>query len=313
MSVAASSSWPVLALLFNALVWGVAWWPFRTLNTLGLHPLWAIVAIYALAAAGIAAWRPQALRQVLQPGPLWILALCSGITNAAFNWGVTTGDVVRVVLLFYLMPLWAMALAWWLLGERLGRADALRAALALGGAGLVLWPADGGGPMPQALHEWLGLLGGLAFAFNNVLLRRESHRPEEGRAMAMFVGSMGTSGLLGAALGLAGLAPWPVVPAAPGLLLMAGMAALFLSSNLALQYGAAHLPVKITAVVMLTEVAVAAASAVWIGGDAPNPRTWVGGALILAAALLSALMPAAPRRTNIHPPHEDDSLRRMSP
>ena len=41
------------------------------------------------------------------------------------------------------MPLWAMALAWWLLGERLGRADALRAALALGGAGLVLWPADG--------------------------------------------------------------------------------------------------------------------------------------------------------------------------
>jgi len=303
----------MLALAYNASAWGLSWWPFRHLQAWGLHPLWATFLIYGASVLAIAAWRPAAWRQVRSTPALWLVALASGTTNAAFNWGVTSGDVVRVVLLFYLMPLWAMALAWWLLGERLGRADALRAALALGGAGLVLWPADGGGPMPRALHEWLGLLGGLAFACNNVLLRRESHRPEEGRALAMFVGSMGTSGLLGAALGLAGQVAWPVLPAAPGLLLMAAMAALFLSSNLALQYGAAHLPVKVTAVVMLTEVAVAAASAVWIGGDVPHPRTWAGGLLILAAALLAALLPAAPSRTNIRPSREDESLRRMSP
>jgi drug/metabolite transporter (DMT)-like permease len=304
--------WPVLALAYNATAWGLSWWPFRHLQAWGLHPLWATFLIYGICGLAIAAWRPAAWRQLRGAPALWLVALASGTTNAAFNWGVTTGDVVRVVLLFYLMPLWAMALAWWLLGERLGRADALRAVLALGGAGLVLWPADGGGPMPRALHEWLGVLGGLAFAFNNVLLRRESHRPEEGRALAMFFGSMCTSGLLGAALGLAGQAPWPVLPAAPGLLLMGAMAVLFLSSNLALQYGAAHLPVKITAVVMLTEVAVAAASAVWIGGDEPNSRTWVGGVLILAAVLLSALMPAPRQRTNIRPPLEDEPLRRMS-
>ncbi|HYN60066.1 MAG TPA: EamA family transporter, partial [Rubrivivax sp.] len=32
---------PVLALVFNAFTWGVSWWPFRQLEALGLHPLWA--------------------------------------------------------------------------------------------------------------------------------------------------------------------------------------------------------------------------------------------------------------------------------
>jgi hypothetical protein len=30
--------------------------------------------------------------------------VASGLTNVGFNWAVTVGDVVRVVLLFYLMP-----------------------------------------------------------------------------------------------------------------------------------------------------------------------------------------------------------------
>ncbi|HET7867869.1 MAG TPA: DMT family transporter [Burkholderiaceae bacterium] len=284
---------PVLALVYNASAWGLSWWPFRHFQAQGLHPLWATFAIYGLSVLAIAGWRPAAWGQVLRAPALWLVALASGATNAAFNWGVSSGDVVRVVLLFYLMPLWALTLAWWLLGERLGRIDLLLAALAVGGAALVLWPAEGA-PAPLALSDWLGLLGGLAFACNNVLLRRERRRPEEGRALAMFLGSMATSGLLAATLGAAGQVPWPVPPVAAGLLLMAAMAAIFLSSNLALQYGAAHLPVKVTAVVMLTEVVVAAASALWIAGEAPTPRTLAGGALILGAALLSALAPAQP-------------------
>ena len=51
------------------------------------------------------------------------------------------GDVVRVVLLFYLMPLWTVLLARVVLGERLTRAAALRVALGAAGAAIVLWPA----------------------------------------------------------------------------------------------------------------------------------------------------------------------------
>ncbi len=71
-----------------------------------------------------------------------MLVLASGCTNAAFNWGVTVGDVVRVVLLFYLMPMWAVLLARWLLHEPLHAGVLLRSALALGGALVVLWPPE---------------------------------------------------------------------------------------------------------------------------------------------------------------------------
>lgn len=108
---------PVLALLLNALAWGVAWWPFRQLQSLGLHPLWATACIYGLAASVIGLWRPQALSQVVRLPSLWGILIASGLTNSAFNWAVSIGDVVRMVLLFYLMPLWSLLLARRLLGE----------------------------------------------------------------------------------------------------------------------------------------------------------------------------------------------------
>ena len=138
-----------LALCVNAFVWGTSWWPFRQLEAAGLHPLWATVMIYALSATLIATLRPQAVGQVLRTPALWVLVLASGTTNAAFNWAVTIGDVVRVVLLFYLMPLWAVLLARWLLHEPLTRRAGLRVLLALAGAAIVLWP-DGGSEMSVA-------------------------------------------------------------------------------------------------------------------------------------------------------------------
>jgi drug/metabolite transporter (DMT)-like permease len=70
------------------------------------------------------------------------------------------------------------------------------------------------------------------------------------------------------------------------------MALLFLIGNLALQYGAARLPAHVTAVVMLTEVVFASASALALGGGTLSMQLLIGGSLILVAALLSALRPA---------------------
>jgi drug/metabolite transporter (DMT)-like permease len=45
------------------------------------------------------------------------LMLASGLTNVCFSVPLATGDVVRSVLLFYLMPMWVVVLARWLLHE----------------------------------------------------------------------------------------------------------------------------------------------------------------------------------------------------
>jgi drug/metabolite transporter (DMT)-like permease len=289
MKADARARWlPALALVCNAGVWGVSWWPFRQLSAQGLHPLWATVMIYTMAVVAITLWRRGAWGDLLRTPSLWLLVLASGTTNATFNWGVTVGDVVRVVLLFYLMPLWAVLLARLLLKEALTGSALLRVAMALAGAATVLWPdtPQGGGlPLPRTLPEWLGLVGGFTFALNNVLLRREAGQPETARALAMFAGGAVVSAVL--ALSLQASVPLPPAPAwawlAGGLLM--GLA--FLGGNLALQYGASRLPANVTAVVMITEVLFAAGSAVLLGAGHLTPALCVGGALIVGATLLA--------------------------
>jgi len=289
-----------LALVFNALVWGTSWWPFRWLQAAGLHPLWATTLIYTLASIVIVAVRPRALGQVLRTPALWLLVAAAGTTNATFNWGVVIGDVVRVVLLFYLMPFWTVLLARVVLGERFTAAATLRTVLALIGASIVLWPETAAGdtdfarmlPVPRSLADWLGLVGGFSFALNNVMLRREADRPEEGRALAMFLGGALVAGTLAALLSADGKASWPPAAQLDWLLPVAGLTVLFLAGNLALQYGAARLAANRTSIVMLTEVVFASASAIAFGGGTLTTRVALGGGLIVASALLAALAPA---------------------
>lgn len=290
------------ALVFNAFVWGTSWWPLRRLQDAGLHPLWATAIIFTLASLAIAIARPRACAQVLRTPALWLLVAAAGLTNAAFNWAIVIGDVVRVVLLFYLMPLWTVLLARAVLGERLTTSAALRIALGAIGAAIVLWPPGSSDaastslaallPLPRSLADWLGVLGGFSFAFNNVMLRREASRPEEGRSLAMFVGGALVAGALAALLTTSGAAPAPPPPAWPWLALTGALTLVFLAGNLSLQYGAARLPANRTAVVMLTEVVFASLSAVALGGGALTARLAIGGAFIVAGAVLAAREPS---------------------
>jgi drug/metabolite transporter (DMT)-like permease len=288
----AGAALPVAALMFNAFTWGVSWWPFRELQERGLHPLWATVLIYTTALVAISVWRPRSWLQLARAPALWVVLLASGATNATFNWAVTIGDVVRVVLLFYLMPLWAVLLARALLGEALTLLALVRVVIALAGAAIVLWPAGmgwaGGLPMPRSLAEWLGVVGGFCFALNNVMLRREAEQPEAARALAMFAGGAVVSAVVALGLGAQGGVPAPPSVAA-GWVIGTGLLALFfLASNLALQYGATRLPAQVTAVVMVTEVLFASVSAVLLGAAELNAPLLIGGGLSVGAALLAA-------------------------
>lgn len=278
---------PYLGLLFNAFVWGLSWWPLRQLQAMGLHAVWATMLFFLMGVLVIGVARRQAWSGVWRTPTLWVLALATGATNASFNWGVATGEVVRVVLLFYLMPLWAVGLAWWLLGERITPRAAVRVLLALGGALLVLRPEDGGWPRFNGLADWLGLAGGMGFALTNVMLRRAAERTSAERALAMFSGGVCLPALAGLVLASQGLIPgWPALDW--GWLLLAGaMGLAFFAANLAMQYGASQIPVHLTSVVMLTEIVFASGSAVWFGGETLRPVVLVGGGLILLAALMA--------------------------
>ncbi|HEX4916282.1 MAG TPA: DMT family transporter [Limnobacter sp.] len=286
---------PYLALVLNALVWGLSWWPLRALQAEGLHPLWSSAATYLLGCTVILALRPAVWREFTTHPALWGLALAAGTTMVGFNWGVSIAEVIRVVLLFYLMPIWAVLLARFVLGEPVTLGASLRVLLAFVGALLVLSPPGQiGFALPSNLGEWLGLLGGVAFAMNNILLKHQAERTAQARLFAMFVGGVVAPGAVAALLAVIlgpgnGVVQWPVLPSAFGWLVLLAFSTSLLLANYGLQYGAARLPANVTAVVMLSEVVFATGSAILISHEVLTLQTAVGGGMILLAAALSAM------------------------
>jgi drug/metabolite transporter (DMT)-like permease len=280
------------ALVLNAFVWGVSWWPLRELQSAGLHPLWSTVIIYCTAVLVVLAFKPQAWRGLLQHPQLWLLLFASGLTNVGFNWAVSISDVVRVLILFYLMPAWAVLLAWFLLREQPTRHALLRLLLAFVGVMVVLVPADfffdATSNLRFSFADALALMAGFSFALTNVLLKRLASTPSEARMFAMFSGGA----LLAIITGTAGMSQgW--VTALPAFSsnwawLAAGLSLTFLAGNTALQYGASRLRSSTTSVVMLTEVIFGSLSAVALGAATLDARTLTGGALIGLAAILAA-------------------------
>jgi drug/metabolite transporter (DMT)-like permease len=285
---------PALALVANAFVWGVSWWPFRQLQAHGLHPLWATAMVYVVSVAVLLALWPRVWRGASTHPQLWLLLVAAGFTNVGFNWAVTVGDVVRVVLLFYLMPAWSVLLAWPLLGERPTGSALARLAVALAGVVVILKTPETPWPVPESLADGLALLGGFSFALTNIMLRRLHAVPAVTRVGAMFAGgalAAGGAALVGMGLGTVG-GPVLLPVSALGIALLLSLG--FLVGNAALQYGASRLPAQTTSLVMLSEVIFASGTSVAAGAAELGPRTWAGGALILAAAAWSAWAAPAP-------------------
>lgn len=289
---AGEGSAAALALLGNAFIWGTSWLPFRALQERGAHALWSTVFVYLCGVALFLLWRPGALRQSLRYPALAALALSSGLTNICFNWAVTIGDVVRVVLLFYLMPAWSVLLAWALLGERPQIGALARLALALTGVSFVLKTEGAAWPWPESLADWLAIAGGFSFALTGVLLRRWRHAPTAARTLAMFTGSATVSAATALAAQAAGLVPAPpaLADAAHWLPWALGLTAALLAGNLALQYGTARLSAQTASLIMLAEVVFASISSVLMGAATLTTDTLTGGTLILLAATLAVLM-----------------------
>lgn len=295
---------PHLALVVNATLWGLSWIPYKALEDLGLSILLATGLAYGLLCLGAAALVWPTVKSFAGRHPLWPMAIAYGLTNTCFNWALATGEVVRVVLLFFLMPIWSALFARALLGASIGAAGWMRIGLALLGlAIMVVAPALFAGQKPWAglgFADLLAVLGGMAFGLGNVLLRQAASASAAERVFGMFIGSVLSPAvlLLVVAPGLVLFAPGVPMPSAlavdrlaealtnPGVwAIVAGLTAGLAVANLCLQFGASRLAPQVAAVFMLFEVLVATASSALLLGRTLSPMEWVGGLMILAAAV----------------------------
>jgi drug/metabolite transporter (DMT)-like permease len=275
-------------LLAGSVLWGLFWWPLKMLAAAGLSGSFVQMAAYALPALALAPWA-WASRAAWKDrlGLLALIALLGGWANASFASALTHGSVVRVMLLFYLAPVWTILAARIALAEPITPLRLASLALAMTGLAFTL-----GGPQlfdaPLGAIDLLALSSGLAFALTNVAIRAGhgsgAALPEIVRSVAVFAGCAVLS---------AGFMAWQgeALPALDTKITLAllGLGLLWvLPGMLATYYGVARLEAGKAAILLLAELVVGVVSAVLIGGEHLGLKEAVGGALILAAGVLEA-------------------------
>lgn len=272
------------ALLFGATLWGVLWYPLRLLEEQGLSGLWLTLITNA---AALLLGLPWLWRRRLElrhhPVLLLVLGLVTGLCNATFVLAVIEGNVVRVLLLFYLSPLWASLLGWGVLGERLSARAWGLLAVAMAGALIMLWNGAAGAFWPHGRADLLAVLSGVTFALSNVLIRKLQRVSVPVKTISAWAG-----GVL-IALSWLLIEAQPLLQASSGALIYAGLLGVLgiTVMTLAVQYGVTRLPVQRSAVILLFELVAGALSAAWLAGEAVQMHEWVGGALIVVAGYLS--------------------------
>ena len=278
-----------IALLYVASFWGLSWLAFRYLSDWGMSAMGVGIAIGVAAtvfALILARTHLRAeLARISKPA-LVLMAVSAAFSNLGFTWGMVHGEVMRVMLLFYLMPVWTGLMATLIFRERTNWAGWLGIALGLLGAMVMLYDPAKGLPLPANAAEWSGLGAGFASALLNVQVRHVSKMRSDVQAFVYGFGAIVVGGI------------WlqfeagPHLPRAdawlPALALIVLTGALLMASYRMYQFGLKHLTSHQAVVIFPFELVIGAASSALIAHEMMSTRAWVGGLLIALASFVSS-------------------------
>ena len=183
----------IFGLLFGAMSWGVIWYPYRLMAEAGVSGLASSFYTYGIAIILGAILFAKNWRGVLNlPKSVIWLSLIAGWTNLSYVLAVIDGEVMRVMLLFYLSPLWTLILAHFWLKESITKAGFVSITIAMLGAYIMLADPFSGNssylPLPQNKSEWLALSAGIGFSLTNVITRKSVHLSLAAKSMLVWVG-----------------------------------------------------------------------------------------------------------------------------
>ncbi len=278
----------IFGLLFGALSWGLIWYPFRLLSEAGLSGVASSFYTFSLAAliAGIYYFKHWRGAFKLPSSIIW-LSFAAGWTNLSYVLAVIDGEVMRVMLLFYLSPLWTLILAHFVLKEKTQPSGYIAIATSLLGAFIMLYdPNISSLPLPRNAAEWMALSAGIGFSVSNVITRQATHLTLRAKSFAIWLG-----------VAMVTLCFVPFMPsglvapnhiAASHWIMMLFIALLLIAVTILVQYGVTQIKATRASVIFLFELVVAAAASYYLAHETMAMNELIGGALIVLAAIFSA-------------------------
>ena len=280
-------SWlPIFSLLFGAFVWGIIWYPYRLMANAGVSGIYSSFYVFILTIAIALPYFFIAKKKVpIWSKDFWLLALVAGYTNISYVLAVIDGEVVRVMLLFYLSPVWTIFLAHFMLNEDTQERHYIAVFTSLIGAFIMFWEPG------YLIHldsksDWLALSSGLGFAITNVMTRKHAHMTVNQKALAIWLGVIVVA-MICIMFDKNAIQTLDFFRPVDAAIMMAIALSLFLSTLL-VQFGVTQIKAVEASSFFLFEIVIAAISSYFLVGESIALKEWLGGILIIAGVILSA-------------------------
>jgi drug/metabolite transporter (DMT)-like permease len=280
-------SWlPIFSLLFGAFVWGIIWYPYRLMANAGVSGIYSSLYVFILTIAIALPYFFITKKKVpIWSKDFWLLALVAGYTNISYVLAVIDGEVVRVMLLFYLSPVWTIFLAHFMLNEDTQKRHYIAVFISLIGAFIMFWEPG------YLIHldsksDWLALSSGLGFAITNVMTRKHEHMTVNQKALAIWLGVIVVA-IICIMFDKNAMPTLDFFRPVDAAIMMAIALSLFLSTLL-VQFGVTQIKAVEASSFFLFEIVVAAISSYFLVGESIAFNEWLGGIFIISGVILSS-------------------------
>ena len=278
-----------IGLILGGSLWGLMWWPVRAILEVGLWGSWTSAMIYGCTAVLMI---PLAVMRWRRIRSRWRhLAVIGLLTGTAFNFFTTSlelTEVIRAILLFYLMPVWGTLMGILFLGERVTAGRGLAILLGIGGL-LIMMGLGNGWPWPRNLGDWMALMAGFLWACGSLRLYQMGNVAVSDQMLAFVTGGLivTVAILVFGGPKLGGPLPMDIfLSALPyGFLL----ALWFLPTLFLTVWPVTLLTPGRAGLLLMSEVVVGVVSAALFAGETFGMREFIGTLMIVGAAIVELL------------------------
>jgi drug/metabolite transporter (DMT)-like permease len=274
-------SFPVISLLIGAVFWGLLWWPLKLFAQNGLTSIFiGIVAYLMVAIIAIPVLWVQRKYWCGEWKLLLLIGLFFSMANMSFNAALMNGEVVRVMLLFYLLPAWGALGGVLVLGERLSKQRCIATVASLSGVFVIM--GVGNVSWDFSLADLMALVAGFCLSAAGVVNKLAIKIPMASRSFIPFI----FCPILAALAHYFFPAPTPEISLTLWLLLAAFAFIWILGATIFTTIGVTHIEASRASILQVTELFVAIITAIVLGGEKLELKEYIGGILIVAATLL---------------------------
>jgi len=291
---------PLVVLAMASLLWGLTWLPLKYMNELGFSGVPITLFVYLVLFTVSMPFIYQFRSDIANSWRVLLgVALFGGGAQLAFNTSMIYGDVIRAMVLFYMVPLWGVLGGRIFLGKKITTLRWLGMGLSVIGAFLVVGGMNAF-VSPPTWIDGLALLSGFLFAMNNIVFRASPKVPVMLKLPFMFLGSVV-------------LAFFVVLPQEEALmpdvsinawLVLLGYGAVWMMlANLGTQWAVTQMESGKSSIILILELITAVVSANLILGESLQGLELLGGGFILFAALLETRS----QENDVEPMHHNET------